>query len=88
MFHYIVISHVFLHVCVCVCGRAVQVIYVLVFVSIGREIPLQNHLPDKGFARTPMFYFYSFLRSGIWAQVTFCDGFDHEDTSQGGQAAL
>lgn len=41
-----------------------------------------SYLTGILFSQTPMFYFYSFLRSGIWTQVTFRGGFDHEDASQ------
>lgn len=37
---------------------------------------------------TPMFYFNSFLKSAVRAQVTFCVGFHHQDAHQSGEAAL
>lgn len=79
---------VYLCKCVYVCGRGGgvgQMIYVLGFCqrrakdSTSKSSYLET---DSVFTQTPMFYFYSFLRSGIWAQVTFRDGFDHEDASQ------
>ena len=62
-------------------------IYVLAFC---RRFHFKKLLPEdwQQVVQTPMFYFYSFLRSGILAQVTFCDGFDHEDARQRGEAAL
>lgn len=32
------------------------------------------HLKNGSYPWTPMFYFYSFLKSGIWVWVTSCDG--------------
>lgn len=60
-------------------------IYVLAFCQCwARDFTSKSSYlkTDTAFARTHMFYFYSFLRSGIQAQVTFRDGFDHEDASQ------